>query len=83
VADDLLRLRCGEVKFRVVRAQMLCHGSGILGLIKPGFLEADRKRSNRSHSLLLHEGDDGGRVDPAGKERTQRHVCQGLQPDSL
>ena len=47
----------------------------VRALVKP-----DRKRLDRTFTLGLHEGDDGGRVDPSGQEGPERDVRLHPEP---
>ena len=75
--DDLDRVGPHD-ELVVVGAEQLGDLACVRQLVEVVVIEADRERLHRAAARLRHRGDDGGRVDAARQEGSERHV--GDQP---
>ena len=75
------RLIGAEIELVVLGAEMASHRLGVLRLVEARLVKPDGEGEHRPVALLLHQGDDGGRVDAARQERTERHVGHHLLSD--
>jgi len=71
------------IELRVIRAQMASDGTGMNGFVVRSVLQPNGKGLNRCRCLRLHQGDDGGRIHPAGKEGPEGHIGNRLEPNRL
>ena len=79
--DDIERVLCTDVKFKVVSAEVACHCCRMRGFIVSILGETDGEGFHRPRALRLHQGDDGRRVDAAGQKGAQRHIGNHLSGD--
>ena len=75
---DLLVL---QAQIGVLRPEVLGDPARDLGLVVAGVGGTDGEGADRAVGRLLHERDDGGGVDAAGEERTQRDIGDHPRPD--
>ena len=58
--DDAHCLLRGDIEFGVVRAEMVGHCLGVIGLVEFGFAKPDGECLDRPAALRLHQRDYGG-----------------------
>ena len=67
----------------MLRAQVLRHGARVGRFVEPRLFKPHGKSFDRASPtflcLLLHQRDDGRRINPTRQERAQRHIGQRLQ----
>ena len=69
-----------DIQLRVLGPEVTSHGRRVPRLVVRALVKPDRKRLDRTLTLGLHEGDDGGRVDPSGQEGPERDVRLHPEP---
>ena len=65
----------------MVGAEVAGDGLGVFRLVKSLFRKADREGLHRPRRLLLHQRDDGRRIDSSGEERAEGNVGDHLLPN--
>ena len=72
-----------QTNLGMVRSQVRSHGTRMGRLIILTLIETDGEGTDFFGAVGLHQRRNGGGVQPARKQRTQRHICQHLSPHRL
>ena len=81
--DHGLRLLWSHIQFGVIGPQVLRDRAGVVSLVIDCLMKADCECLDRAFALCLHQGNDGGGINPPREKRPQRHIGDHSKLDSV